>query len=124
MEQSFSKEERLIHQKNVKKLFQEGVSLLSYPCRLIYSPYSYCQLNTLPRILFSVSKRKIKLSVKRNKIKRRMKESYRLNRQFLIKRNSILHKTPKFIAIMYISTELESHHSIKRSFFRLFQKIN
>lgn len=75
---SFKKGERLSSKKTISSLFQTGESVVSYPLRIIYNhaetgPYPVC-------VAVSVPKRLFKRAVDRNLLKRRIRESYRLNK--------------------------------------------
>lgn len=69
------------------------------------------------RSLISVPKRKIKSAVRRNLIKRRIKESLRLNKQLLydvLPENASLN-----VAIVYIGDEIASYKDIHKSLISL-----
>lgn len=79
MDQSFKKEEKLKSEKLIEKLFSEGKSVAAYPLRLVYLKTVFdtpIQIKTG----VSVSKRNFKKAVDRNRIKRLMREAYRLNK--------------------------------------------
>jgi ribonuclease P protein component len=76
---TLQKDERLCSQKLIGKLFTSGESFLSYPLKVVFLK------NELPAehpalVAFTVSKRNFKRAVKRNLLKRRMREAYRLNK--------------------------------------------
>jgi ribonuclease P protein component len=78
--QTLRKEERLSSRKGMEDLFTGGCpSVSSFPIRVVYK--------TTPtdgvRILISVSKRHFKRAVKRNRIKRQIREAYRQNKSLL-----------------------------------------
>lgn len=78
MKNTFTKEERLCNKKSIADLFHKGSSFLLYPYRIVYyvsqeSPFK-CQ------VLISVPKKRFKRAVDRNKIKRKIRESYRLQK--------------------------------------------
>lgn len=79
---SFGKKHRLSSRTLIERLFGEGCSFFAYPFRcvwLVTGPDPYRE--TAPvQVLVSVSKRNHKRAVARNKIKRRVREAYRLNR--------------------------------------------
>lgn len=76
---NFPKSERLSSKKLINILFTKGVTLTSYPFIIKYHPLRDEDSPTT-QVLFSVSKRHFKRAVDRNKIKRRMREAYRLNK--------------------------------------------
>ncbi len=76
---TFRKAERLSSKILLDKLFSEGKSLFSYPFKFIFLNM---EMDDVPdiRVVFSVPKKNFKQAVKRNLIRRRMKEAYRLNK--------------------------------------------
>lgn len=53
-----------------------------FPLRVVWLPVE--ELDVQASILISVSKRRFKRAVKRNRIKRQIREAYRLNKQILL----------------------------------------
>ena len=77
----FTQTERLKSEKKIAQLFKVGQSFPAYPLRLIYiSSDSEFQTEYPIQVSFSVPKKKFKLAVDRNLLKRRLRESYRLNK--------------------------------------------
>lgn len=78
---SLPKSERLHSLTALRRLFNEGRSGFIYPFRYTV----YVEGSTLPsvEVLFSVPKRNHKRANKRNLLRRRTKEVYRLNKQML-----------------------------------------
>jgi ribonuclease P protein component len=72
------KSERLCGTKAVEELFSTGQSYFSYPFKIIFTKSD--QSIPFPKILISIPKRVIKKAVQRNKLKRQLKEIYRLNK--------------------------------------------
>ena len=79
---SFSKEERLRKEKDIQELFAKGSSFYLFPFKVITFP-NPSPSQTNHQILISVSKRNFKKAVDRNLLKRRIRESYRLQKQLL-----------------------------------------
>lgn len=77
---SFHKSERLCSKKIIDKLFAEGKSVFVYPIKIVYLETPLPVKNNV-QTAFTVGKRNFKRAVKRNLIKRRMREAYRLNKQ-------------------------------------------
>ena len=78
----FSKHEKLKNKKAIELLFSKGSSINSPFLKIIYLPKQEPN-NVLINMGVSVPKKKIKLAVNRNLIKRRIREAYRLNNKEL-----------------------------------------
>ncbi|MCI0751549.1 MAG: ribonuclease P protein component [Flammeovirgaceae bacterium] len=76
----FPKSERLYKKKDIEELFEKGSSFYLHPCKVLFIPQSSAGKN---RILVSVSKRNFGKAVDRNRIKRQIREAWRLNKHLL-----------------------------------------
>ncbi len=82
MDFTFKKIERLCSKKAIDDLFANGKSKTQFPFKLIYKKSEF--ESPFPvRVMFVVPKKKHKRANKRNDIKRRMREVYRLNKHNL-----------------------------------------
>lgn len=79
---TLKKDERLCSQKTLGDLFTSGESFLVFPLKVVFLK-SEVQLPHPAQAAFAVSKRNFKRAVKRNLLKRRMREAYRLNKNLL-----------------------------------------
>lgn len=81
-----SKKERIVSRTQITTLFQAGnsSSLAAYPVRLVYRVQKREEADEPVMIMVSVSKRHFKRAVKRNRVKRQLREAYRLNKQLLL----------------------------------------
>ena len=93
---TFSKEERITHKGDIEKLFTSGKKLNLFPFDIRY--YSG-NMGSINKVLISVSKKNIKSAVKRNLLKRRIRESYRLNKKQLS-------NSGYSIAIIYVDNKI------------------
>lgn len=80
MKLSFPKSEKLKSRAIIKQLFDEGKSFSAFPLKLIFIQPNESQIT---RATFAVPKRNFKSAVSRNRIKRQMREAYRLHKQLL-----------------------------------------
>jgi ribonuclease P protein component len=79
---TYNKHEKLKSEKLIKQLFDEGETISVFPLRLLYFKVNH-HSNYLIQAGVTVSKRNFKKAVDRNRIKRLMREAYRLNKPFL-----------------------------------------
>ncbi len=75
--QKFTRAERLKSRKRINHLFQEGTRIFSTPLVSVLIPSA--DQNSTSQAGFSVSRRNFKKAVSRNRIKRQMREIYRMN---------------------------------------------
>lgn len=77
---TFPKEEHLCRKKLIEELFgKQSSSFGVYPLRFVYIK-SAAPTTAPPQVLISVSKRTFKRAVDRNRLKRLIREAYRLNK--------------------------------------------
>lgn len=79
MKFTFPKKEKLKSQKLIEKLFLEGKALTAFPLRVLYLQTDFDDGAKI-KTGVSVSKRNFKKAVDRNRIKRLLREAYRLNK--------------------------------------------
>ncbi len=116
---TFSKIEKLCGKKAIDDLFLNGKSINIFPFKVMYKMSEF-ESEFPARVLFVVPKKKHKRANKRNTIKRRMREVYRLNKPVFYE--SI--KTKK-IDIMFIclSNEELEYPIIEKTMLSLMQKL-
>lgn len=79
MKFTFKKKDKLKSQKLIEKLFDEGKSVTVFPLRMLYLKTIH-EDGTIIKTGVSVSKRNFKKAVDRNRIKRLLREAFRLNK--------------------------------------------
>jgi ribonuclease P protein component len=75
---TFTKKERLCLKKEIADLFEKGEKWSCYPFRIILNVSKNDDQDFSSAILVSVAKKNFRLASDRNKIKRQIRESYRL----------------------------------------------
>ena len=116
----FPKNERLYLQKDIEKLFTSGQTFISYPLRIVYLPVSKAESGF--SILVSVSKKRIKHAVERNRIKRFIREAYRLNKN--IPAALCKQKEKHFhVAFLYQCNDMKTYSDIEKAMQKAFKMI-
>ena len=122
---TFKKEERISIQREIECLFKQGDAFISYPLRVVYVTQKPLSGSTVA-ILVSVPKKKFKRAVKRNRMKRLIREAYRLNKTALI-RHCQEKESGMLIAFLFIGNEMcqwkEMEAAMQKSLDTLKEKI-
>ena len=116
MRATYSKSEKLKSKKLIEQLFVEGQWVSSFPLRMVYLPTEF--KDSAVKVGVSVSKRQFKKAVDRNRIKRLMRESYRLNKHVIF--NNIT--TQYAFMILYIGIEKPDYLDVENATVKLFKK--
>lgn len=78
---TFERAERLKSRKLIGGLFKSGESLVAYPLRVVWIALQEGGITEFPaQVSISVSKRLFKTAVARNRLKRQIREAYRLQK--------------------------------------------
>ena len=120
--QTFKKEERLCSKKTIELLFSQGKSFYEYPLRIIWLNV---ELNTPypAQVMITVSKKYVPGAVKRNLLKRRIREAYRKNKfsfyEFLTTTN-----LKCAFAIVYTSKDILDYKEIEAKIILILQRLS
>lgn len=119
---TFTKAERLCSRKAIETLFAGGAqALTAFPLRAVFRQVD--EGAEVPvSVLVSVSKKRFKRAVKRNRVKRQIREAYRKNKHpltaLLAERGAGLH-----LAIIYLNNELYASPRIESRMAELLERI-
>ena len=117
MDNKLPKSEKLHSFGAIRRLFTEGRGGFVYPLR--YVVYAEAADETRAEILFSTPKKFLKRANKRNKIRRRMREAYRFNKQLLNSGES----RHLQVALIYSSKEMLDYKTIENATKRILENI-
>lgn len=107
MRNTLGKPERLKSRKLIEKLYVEGSAVKVFPLRLIFLQTEHTS-NYPAQAGFSVPKRNFKLAVHRSRIKRLMRETYRLQKAIIYQNVEL----PYIFMISYIGKEECSYQEL------------
>lgn len=114
MDFRFPKEQRIFHKKDIDSLMESGEAIFKYPLKAVCLHREGVEVS---RALFSVPKRNFKRAVKRNLLKRRMREAFRLNRHMMGGRTFD-------IMFVYVGKEVYSYDRIESRMQEIFRTVS
>lgn len=112
MKFTLGKQERLKSRKLIEKLYKEGKSVKAFPLRMVYLQTEHTS-DFPAQVGVSVAKRNFKKAPHRNRLKRVMRETYRLQKEIVY--NNL--DKPYVFMISYIGKE-------EKPYEELFSKMN
>lgn len=117
MKSTYSKIEKLKSKILIEKLFVEGKSISSFPLRIVFLEAEFNE-SVVSKCGVSVGKRNFKNAVDRNKVKRIMREAYRLNKNIYF--NNIT--TQYALMILYIGNEKPTFEQVDKAMKKLLER--
>ena len=114
------KAERLNSYMLMEKLFAGGSkSFPAFPLRIVYMPVEGDQLPTIS-LLISVPKKRFKRAVKRNLVKRQIREAYRMHKDILTEK--LEEKGMKLVvAMIWLDNEIHTGKEVETKVMKLLQ---
>ena len=127
-ELTLTRAERLRSLKMVRRLFEDGRSGFIYPVRYMWlldevsaEEDSNVAVKVGTEVLFSVPKRFLKRANKRNLVRRRAKEAYRLGKATMIAKVGDRHLS---IALVYSTKKIHEYKTINHAVERILAEIS
>lgn len=118
---TLGKNERLKSRKGIEQIFAVGKSFAQYPLRVLYIELDEPTAPTL-QCAFSASTRHFKRAVQRNRVKRLMREAWRLQKNELTEHlEGVSKKLAVFI--IYTNSELPAYSLVFEKTSRLIQRL-
>lgn len=109
---TFRREERLKSRKIIGHLFTEGQSFTSFPIRFVWVKMEK-PLSDFPlQMALTVPKRAFSKAVDRNRLRRKIREAYRLNKHFIYQ-DLENHEHQYGLMLIYISKDSLDFHTIE-----------
>lgn len=122
MDYRFPKPEHLTLQRDIDALFLDGSrSAAAYPVRAVWREVEWSGSGPRVKVLVSVSKRKFKHAVDRNRAKRQMREAYRLNKHLL---DDVLPGKGLHIGFIWLSDKPQDSAYIHKRIITLLKRIS
>lgn len=117
---SFKKAERLKSRKTIQELFSNGNSYAVYPLRLVWVPIE--KVEEIPvRFALSVAKKRIPKAAHRNILRRRIRESWRLNKYQLYEQLEGQEQSFAFM-VLFTGNAAQSYEMIEQSMKTIIQR--
>ena len=114
---TFPKQNKLCGQIRIAQLYKEGKRFTAWPLRVTYMPMSNEQSAISNQVLVWAPKSLFKRAVKRNHLRRLMREAYRLHQDMLGDQHYLL-------AFNYMDKEEQSFAVIEKAVCKALKKIN
>lgn len=122
------KEERIYGRDAIERLFgnTDSRSFVAYPLRIVYvltEKEESTERYTPVRILVSVSKKHFKRAVKRNRVKRQIREAYRIRKHELEEVVARLDDKTLSVAFIWLADELQPTSTVEDRMGKLLQRL-
>lgn len=123
---TFKKEERICRKTEIEKLFERGGSrsMAAFPVRLVYLKTDAEAGAPRVKVMVSVSKKCFKRAVKRNCVKRQLREAFRLNKSILYGQLEQHEGSALLIALIWIDDKLWPTDEVEKKVVNLMNRLS
>lgn len=120
---TFRKEERLKSRKAIEQLFKRGQSFGQFPLRVVWMELDYPSGESPVRFALTVPKKKFKRASDRNRIRRLIRETYRLEKTAFY--NSLPADLQQLgMMIIYTGREMPEHETVRTAMNQLLHRLS
>lgn len=109
---SYSKKDKLKSKRRIEDIFTNGKHIIAYPVKIFYLFEESMDEKNMLQVGIGVSKKYFKHAVKRNRVKRLLRESYRLNHTHLKEEIKKRNKNV-YLFLLYNSKEILSYKDVE-----------
>lgn len=117
MDFSFPKKEKLTSKKTFQQLFETGKQVTAFPLRMYYLPIEKSNGSKF-EVAVVAPKKHFKNAVQRNRVKRLLRENYRLNKPLIFNNTEGQYA----LVILYLGKEMPTFSLISSKILSLFKK--
>ena len=118
----FEKKEHLKSHKTITELFKSGDSFGMYPLRAVWKTAEQTEVNCPLQRSISVPKKRFRRAVARNRLRRQVREAFRLNKAAFI-RNAPAGHAPIALMVLYTGVEALPYSTIQEAMARLLKRL-
>jgi ribonuclease P protein component len=121
---TLDKTERLCSKKLIETLFGGGACSMSvFPLRVVFMKMKREGDDRASEVLVSVSKRSFRRAVKRNRVKRQIREAYRKNKQIILQRMEVCPDEKMVMAFLWLDDKLYNSSLVEKKMISLLQRV-
>ncbi|MEH6764261.1 MAG: ribonuclease P protein component [Aequorivita antarctica] len=117
MNQKFPKSQKLKSAKTIENLFLEGKTHSKFPVKLFFLQKENMETSLAA---FAVPKRKFKSAVDRNRVKRQLREAYRLNKHILEE----IHGKKFVMLFLFLGKVKPQYAEVEKAMVKLLKKLH
>lgn len=115
MKATLNRDQKLKSRKDIAALFVEGANVKSFPLKIVFLTSN----ENIHKVAFSVPKRSFKHAVDRNRIKRMLRECYRLNQELIVD-----HPNKLNLMFIFMGKTIPTYQELNTNVVVLLQKLS